>query len=86
MTIASALKGRIIDPKKANDSRCFKAAAGRGGQTSTGTVSRGSGGCHCQYSFGESVTLFIGGVSLATHPTNEEICLVGLGQMFSDCY
>ena len=86
MTIASAPKGRIIDPKKANDSRCFKAAAGRGGQTSTGTVSRGSGGCHCQYSFGESVALFIGDVSLAMHPTNEEICLVGLGQMFSDCY
>ena len=86
MTIASAPKGRIIAPKKGNDSRCYKAAAGRGGKTSTGTVSRGSGGCHCQYSFGEAVALFIGGVSLATHPTNEEICLVGLGQMFSDCY
>ena len=86
MMIASAPKGRIIDPKKANDSKCFKAAAGRGGQTSTGTVSRGSGGCHSQYALDESVTPFISNVSQAMHPTNEEICLVGLGQMFSDCY
>ena len=46
MMTASAPKGRIMDPRKANDSRYFNAAAGRGGQTSTGTVVRGSGGCH----------------------------------------
>ena len=86
MMIASTPKGRIIDPKKANDSRCFKAAAGRGGQTSTGTVSRGSGGCHCQYPVVESLTPFISDVSQTMHPTNEEICLVGLGQIFSDYY
>jgi hypothetical protein len=86
MMIASALKGRIIDAKKANDSRCYKAANGRGGQTSAGTVSRGSGGCHSQYSLDELVTPFISNVSRAMHPTNEEICLVDLGQMFSDYY
>jgi len=53
---ASAPKGRIMDPRKANDSRYFNAAAGRGGQTSTGTVVRGSGGCHSQLTFCGLVT------------------------------